>query len=245
MEDYILFLDETSATNENPYFCLGGFITKRNYYESVITKEIRILKENHNIPMEVPLHYTEIKNSKKYFSIYKKKGGNARRALLLQDFANLLKRLDIITLGTYGNVCDIKYVANNNRIHVYDVMFLSILDQYMAFLSKKEACGSVYIESRTFNEDAGLHKTYYNYLNNGSALFKSETICAHLGGMAFIIKNDNCAGLQVADFIPIGFTRYLNSKTNNFELNSIIVGKLYEHNTSYERILGLRNYFGI
>ena len=156
--------------------------------------------------MEVPLHYTEIKNSKKYFSIYKKKGGNAHRALLLQDFANLLKRLDIITLGTYGNVCDI---------------------------------------SRTFNEDAGLHKTYYNYLNNGSALFKSETICSHLGGMAFIIKNDNCAGLQIADFIPIGFTRYLNSKTNNFQLNSIIVGKLYEHNTNYERILGLRNYFGI
>ena len=64
MKEYILFLDESKVTAQNPYFCLGGFISSRDYYESVIVKGVENLKARHNIKHETSLHYTDIKNSK-------------------------------------------------------------------------------------------------------------------------------------------------------------------------------------
>lgn len=43
MKEYILFLDESKVTAQNPYFCLGGFISPRDYYENVIVKGVEDL----------------------------------------------------------------------------------------------------------------------------------------------------------------------------------------------------------
>ena len=51
MKEYILFLDESKVTAQNPYFCLGGFISPRDYYENVIVKGVEDLKILSEIPL--------------------------------------------------------------------------------------------------------------------------------------------------------------------------------------------------
>ena len=44
-EEYILFLDETLKTSNNPYFSLAGIIVKRKYYEDVFITRVNTIKK--------------------------------------------------------------------------------------------------------------------------------------------------------------------------------------------------------
>ncbi len=73
----------------------------------------------------------------------------------------------------------------------------------------------------------------------------------HLGQLAgnnylmatigFIIKGDNCIGLQVADIIPARFMRIINQQSDNYLLNKTFHEKMYCFDTPKEKILGLKN----
>ena len=59
--------------------------------------------------------------------------------------------------------------------------------------------------------------------------------------MEFIVKGDNCIGLQIADIIPARLMRLVNNKSDDFLLTKTFQEKLYCYNTNKQNILGLKN----
>ena len=243
MNEYILFLDESGVNPGNEYFCLGGFIISRQTYENKIIKEVETLKTNHSIPHEVPLHYTDIKNSKGYFSIFKSKNGDAKRSALLLDVVKLIHDSDLTTIGCYCHKNNFEaQFQTYSRCDLYGIMLKKIMEQYIMFLLENNATGSIYIESRTFNEDNMLHDIFNSYLEHGSEIFSPKTIKNTLKTITFVIKRDVSSGVQLADFVPIGFLRKINGLKDNYNLSQTIYSKLYKNGTIYKNSLGLVNY---
>ena len=246
MEEYILFLDETKTTSNNPYFCLGGYITTREYYEDTIIKSIEKLKGDNSIGSKIPLHYTDIKNGNGNYSYLRAEHGKHLRTKLMVDIVNLIKQLNIIVMGDYCNKKSLNNILSKNiTIDIYAILLYEIMEQYMFFLIEHNAHGSIYVESRTFNEDSILQKVFYNYRENGSPLFSRNIVQKHLKTMTFLIKKEVCYGIELADFIPISLTRDINNAKDSYNISSAVLSKLYKRDTEYEKMVGLKNYMHI
>lgn len=244
MKEYILFLDESKVTAQNPYFCLGGFISPRDYYENVIVKGVEDLKAKHNIKHETSLHYTDIKNSKGEFINFKTDSGNKLRMSLMNDIVKFISSLDIVTIGNYCNKKAMnKLIGSYVKFDVYTTLLHEILNQYLVYLLENGGHGSIYIESRTFNEDSVLQKEFYRYKEHGSVLFNSDIIQKYLKTITFCMKKDVCNGLEIADFIPVSFIRYINKGKDNYELSAAVLSKLYKNGTIYKEAVGLKNLY--
>ena len=111
----------------------------------------------------------------------------------------------------------------------------------MHFLIEHQGIGSVCIESRTFKENMYLERNHFDYTEKGSVYYDSKHTHSHLSTIAFVIKGDNCIGLQVADIIPARFMRIINGQRDNYQLNKLFHEKLYFYGTEKESVLGLKN----
>lgn len=76
-------------------------------------------------------------------------------------------------------------------------------------------------------------------------MFDSDITQNHLKTITFVIKRDVSSGIQLADFIPVGFLREINTFKNKYNLQSTIYEKLYKRGTSYEKSHGLLNYMNL
>ena len=133
-------------------------------------------------------------------------------------------------------------IYKDNSHSNYDIGFYYLLDNYMHYLKSKNAYGQICIESRTLKENSYLQKTFYEYVNNGSLYFSNHDTSNYLTSLGFIIKGDNCIGLQIADIVPSQLLRYKNGVKKDFhKLAKTLSSKIYKTNTEYEFILGLRN----
>ena len=85
-----------------------------------------------------------------------------------------------------------------------------------------------------------LENNYYDYINDGSIYFSSTDTLKHLASIGFIIKEDNCIGLQVADVLPSRLMRMVNGLKDNYRLDAAIKTKIYKSGTDFESIVGLK-----
>lgn len=238
MDEYILFADETKKTPSNPYFCFAGFVIKRTDYENILIPKINQLKEKHLETTDIILHYTDIKNNKGPFSVFQ---NSTKRNHFWQDFVSIIKSVDIHILGVYFDQNIMNEVYGKGATTYYDIAYRHLLENYMHFLKSKNGIGSVCIESRTFKENMFLERNHFDYTSTGSIYFSSKDTSTHMATIEFVIKGDNCIGLQVADVIPARLMRIVNRQTDNHLLNKTIYDKLYWHGTDKEKILGLKN----
>lgn len=239
--EYIMFVDETDPGNGSEYFCLSGLIVTRSDYENIIIKNVNLLKKKHFNNNNIVFHYTEMKNNNGEFNILKE----ARvRNNFYVDFVNLLRNSNIAIISTYFDKAHMIKTYGKCAVSDYDVAFKTLLENYVHFLSKNFGDGMVVMESRLFNENANLQNTFYQYLNNGSELFPSETIRYHLKCLGFLVKNENCIGLQLADFIPATIIRIIKNSSDKYSIQKTIRSKVYYFDTDYEQILGIRNILG-
>ena len=160
------------------------------------------------------------------------------------DFVNILQSSDITILSSYFDKNDMKATYGKCAVSDYDVAFKTLLENFVHFLRNNNGDGMVIMESRLFNENANLQNTFYQYINMGSELFSSSIVKYHLKCLGFVVKNDNCIGLQIADFIPATIVRIIKDKIDKFSIQKTIHEKIYCHDTEYEKILGIRNILG-
>lgn len=239
--EYIMFVDETDTCNGSEYFCLSGIIIKRSEYEDIIIKNVNKLKEKHFNNSNIVFHYTEMKNNDREFSILQ--DANVRNKFYI-DFVKLLNASNITILSSYFNKEHMIKTYGRCAVSDYDVAFKTILENFVHFLHKNYGDGMVVMESRLFNENANLQNTFYQYINNGSELFSSKIIKYHLKCLGFLVKNENCIGLQLADFIPATIIRIIKDSPDKFSMQKVIRSKVYCYNTDCENILGIRNVLG-
>ncbi|MBR1599213.1 MAG: DUF3800 domain-containing protein [Lachnospiraceae bacterium] len=238
LSEYILFADETKKTSVNQYFCFAGLIIKRGVYENILIPEINKLKQNYFNSTDVVFHYTEMKNNKGVFNIFR---DNTIRNKFWTDFYNTMNNIDFTTMGVYFDQSLMKNLYKGSGTTNYDIAYRHLLENYMHFLKGNDGIGSVCIESRTFKENVFLQKNHFDYLENGSIYYSNKEVVKYLSSIGFIIKGDNCVGLQIADIIPARFMRIVNKQKDNNNLNELFHKKMYYYNTKEEKILGLKN----
>lgn len=237
-EEYILFADETKKTPQNPYFCFAGLIIKRCDYEDVLVPKINNLKEKHFGRTDIIFHYTDMKNNKGEFSGFR---DSSIRNKFWTEFVNIIKTINFHTIGVYFDQNLMKELYKNGGTTNYDIAYRHLLENYMHFLKEHDGVGSICIESRTFKENMFLQRNHFDYIEKGSIYYSSKNTSDHLATIGFVIKGDNCIGLQIADIIPARFMRIINKQSDNYLLNKTFHEKMYCYGTQEEPILGLKN----
>jgi len=61
-----------------------------------------------------------------------------------------------------------------------------------------------------------------------------------LSTLSFFTKKDNCAGLQIADFVPDSFIRELNGSKNFYNVKAIFLERLFGIEQNQQTTLGLK-----
>lgn len=237
MDEYILFVDETKKTPHNPYFCMSGICFQRSYYEDTVVQEVNTLKKKHFNDTSVIFHYSDMNNKRNDFKIFK--DGKLRQRFWT-DYSNMLKKLDFTTFGVYYNQDDMKKIYGKGRSSNYDIAFVALLKNYLHFLKSVNGIGSICIESRGFKENATLQRSYYEYLETGSMFFPYDIYEKHLSTIGFIVKGDNCVGLQIADVSPSALLREINATKDFYGLGKKYREKLYYYDKPYQDVLGMK-----
>lgn len=236
--EYILFADETKKTPQNLYFCFAGLIIKRSDYESILVPKINELKQKHFGKTDVIFHYTDMKNNRGDFVTFV---DSTTRNKFWTEFIKIIKQIDFTTMGVYFDQNMMKELYGSGGTTNYDIAYRHLLENYMHFLKENDGVGSICIESRTFKENMFLQKNHFDYIEKGSIYYDNKKTSKHLATIGFIIKGDNCIGLQIADIIPARFMRIINKQSDNYLLNKTFYEKMYYYNTPKESILGLKN----
>lgn len=236
--EYILFADETKKTPKNPYFCFAGLIIKRCDYEDVLVPKINELKKKYFGKTDIIFHYTDMKYNKRDFTSFR---DSTVRNQFWTEFVNIIKTIDFTTIGVYFNQNMMKELYKDSGTRSYDIAYRHLLENYMHFLKEKNGVGSICIESRTFKENMFLQRNHFDYIEHGSIYYDYKNTYQHLASIGFVVKGDNCIGLQIADIIPARFMRIINKQSDNYLLNKTFHEKMYNYGTPKESILGLKN----
>ena len=72
-------------------------------------------------------------------------------------------------------------------------------------------------------------------------IFLSKIFDKHLSSVGFVVKGDNCIGLQIADVLPSALLRKINGTKDFYNFGEMYRKKLYCYNTDEQDILGLKN----
>lgn len=240
MADYILFLDEANVTSTNPFFCLGGIIIKRDEYENALIPTINALKIKYFSNTSVLFHYTDMKKNKGDF---KKFLDGSIRVQFWNEFNNVLKNIEFVTIGTYLEYNTFQETFKPVKNKHYSVAFIDLMNNYITYLRTQKAIGSIVVESRQWKENADIQEVFHNMLAFGTAMYSSEECSRYLSTLGFIIKKDNCVGLQIADFVPDTFVRTKNNSKNFYNVSNNFMNKMFSINGKYQDIVGLHKLF--
>jgi hypothetical protein len=237
MDEYILYLDETAKSTCNPYFCLAGIIVKRKDYEDNVIPQINVLKKKYFSTTDIIFHASAMNRKEKEFNIFK---DNIVNRNFWNEYVTLINIFPFTTLGVYFDQAQMSSLFKTNQINFYNIAFVEIIRNYIHFLKENNGIGSIIIESRSFRQNAALQNDYYQFIKNGSWFYSAEDFQKHLSSLGFIVKKDNCIGLQVADFCPLALTKVLNARKDSFNLGKTYYNKLYKISTPELELLGLK-----
>lgn len=239
MKDYLLYVDETKSSSTQPYFCFAGIAVERLYYEKTLIHDVNALKIKHFGKSDIVFHFSDMKKNRGGFSALQ---DTTLRNSFWQDYVNLLSNASFDILGIYFNDEKMKYMQHGKSKNNYNIGFHALLDNFMHYLTSHDAYGQICVESRSFNENRFLFDVFYKYQQNGSIYFSENDIRQHLSSVGFIVKGDNCIGLQLADPVPSQMMRYKSGyKKDFYGLYNTLSSKLYNAGTEYENILGIKN----
>ncbi|MCL1820039.1 MAG: DUF3800 domain-containing protein [Oscillospiraceae bacterium] len=242
MAEYILFLDETKSNADNPYFCLAGFAIMKDDYENVLIPAINDFKKKYYGDTNVVFHFTKMK---KNINILGQLKPQTERIDFWADLHSAFELLPIITFGCYFDSKKAKdvYPRPKRGITEYDIALYYIAENYAHYLRSIGGVGSIILESRTMKENQKILDYFYSLQHNGTLLVPTEDIRRHISSIGFIIKQDNCAGLQVADFIPSSFITIKRGKLDYYGFGKLYTDKLYSSDNTDRDMLGLRKIF--
>lgn len=224
---YTLYLDESTTFKYNPYtharenehFCIAGIIVLDDEYSS-LEQDLNCLKRavwsEYEHPENIILHQMNISKAEdgrldvNKYPEYAKFSANTNRKF----FYNELKK--VYTNGRYtiiGGSVDKTNLYNNysiigkNESDEYLVCLQLLLENYCHFLCINNGMGKIVYESREEKADERLRDKFYHIKLMGSMYINKSTTEKRLLGMELVNKQANCAGLQLADFIPNSFAR--------------------------------------
>lgn len=245
MDEYVLYLDESYTYKNNgkkPAFAVGGFIVRKSDISKINEKIDELKREvwgDLTNPTDVILHELDLKNAlnprkkrEKLKSEYVRFKNNHKKATVIyRRLSQIIKTQDIHTLGCV--VIKNRYFDNFPKVIGNEISLVCmqiIIENYVHFLFRHDAKGSIVYESRDAMDNTMLTR-YYQIASIGTMYVNPSAIQQRISCFEFIHKKDNNQCLQLADFIPNMIARKMSNKTiypNTVDLLNNILLKSYD-----------------
>lgn len=241
MEEYILFLDESNVTKTNPFLLLGGIIISRKEYKDTLLPAILDCKMILGNP-HIIFHYTDIIKKQKDFSCM---CGDSN---MCNDFwkhlQNGLTQTDFRILSSFINIKKYNDEYPKNISHdSYELLFSTIINNYIHFLHKHKSRGCIIFESREETQNKKIQQYYFHILKNGTNIYQSNAIEYYITTTSFLVKEENCIGLQIADLVAYNSIKHINGLSVKHNMWEILKPKLYNGESNNTDSYGLVKLF--
>ena len=234
MDKYILYLDESHIGGA--YSCVGGVIVKESEI-SLISADLNNLKKklwpNDAHPEKYILHEKELSEAKKYGKISQPHYGIFRTKQncnkLYAGLSEIVKCYGIFTLGTCIDGMSLKNKYPGEVNPNLTIALQMLLENYCHFLTTNHAYGDVCYESLQEPGNTPLRQRFYELQALGTMYYTSHTFQTHIGDIKFLPKNQNVAGLQLADFVPNTYARLVaKKKPKHTDFKKVVMRKAYD-----------------
>ncbi len=250
MNQYTLYLDESETFTKkgDRFFAIGGVIINQ-VQEGKVESDLNVLKNglwdgNPNAQQFI-LHEKEItevqrngRTSNKQYNIFRQKSISNH---LYTGLSRILKQNNIETMCVCLDKSELSKLypgeVNDNLTIAIQMLF----ENYCHFLIKNNANGCICYESLQEPGNQPLRQRFYELAALGTMYYTSHCFQTHISGIDFQSKNENVAGLQLADFIPNTFARKcakLNPKHKSFK--DTVLKNAYDGGMKLERKYGLK-----
>ena len=240
MKEYFLFLDESKNTPPSVYFALGGCAIEKEVYEEKICPYVKDLKRDVFGDENVVLHETELRLAKK--EIYKGMRRKEKRELFWDGMGKMFDKNDITVFAAVMNPGE--YRACYNSIFLNDEYFVCleiIIENFVHFLEKHGAIGTIYLESQNPKADNRLTNYFQQLMKRGTRCMNNHAVRTQIATLNFYQKSDLNIGLQIADFIPNTMKKYAHGVENKKpSIESEIASCLYDGQVGAASIFGLK-----
>jgi len=238
MDEYFLFLDESNSIGPLTYFCLAGYIISRDEYADELIPRINALKQSTFGKTDVILHEKDIRDTTGDFRCLSNK---VNRDTFWSNINAIFDEINmsVVGAGVSRDIADAIYKSDHLNSD-YNIALQIILENYVCFLERSNAKGSVVIESTNETSDTRLRNLFHAIVSDGTLFLSRNAFQKYLTTISFHIKQDNNIGLQVADFIPNAINRKISGlKPKQYSTITAIEAKLYDGH------LGMKNRFGL
>jgi hypothetical protein len=227
MDKYNLYLDESQPMHILPFFCLAGCIIEEGEEYKNLSAKLNELKLNVFGDSSKSLHEQDVRNAVKGFEILKQR---EKREVFWSGFRKIFSDTQFWIISSAINSIEYgKLYTSCMANDTYHVTLQIVMENFVYFLVKNNATGMIYLEKTTDAESDRLRNHYHNILSTGTLYLSPTELQKRLSNINFLTKNDNNAGLQMADFIPNALNRMCTGlKPKKPSLVDIIENKFYD-----------------
>ncbi len=210
---FIAFFDECgdhSLTKINPQFSiflLCMVVVERKAYAQQIIPEMAAFKLRYFAHEGFNLHNRDIRKSEGPFTILQ---NSHVRHRFLSELSEMIKTLPFTLFCTAIQKDSYKTRYGDKARNPYDVALEYSFERALHFLeSHNETALPVIAETRGKQEDDELRASFYNLMTKGTHYNRAERFRLLECPISFRRKNDNIAGIQLADLCAHPVARHV------------------------------------
>ena len=226
-----LFLDESGDHNltkidpQYPVFVLGGVIVERNYAEGPLQAALDEFKREVLGNANIILHTADITRNRNGFERMKEA---AFRRLFLRRLNSLMRSLSYSVVA-----CVIRkdhYIGRYGAtaIDPYLLGFDVLVERFCWEMGQVSSGGVIIAERREATLDRLLEAAWSKQRISGTRYMRASQINSRITGLEIRAKQDNIAGLQLADLVVSPIGRHILGKPDREDW-SIVEEKLWRN----------------
>lgn len=205
----VFFIDESGDHNLKiidplyPLFILGGIIVEQDYAYGEMEERVNEFKLDLFGRTDLILHSADITRNKNGFEQMKEKEFRTRFYLKLNE---LMQTLDYKVVACVIKKEEHLIQYGSEALDPYLVSLEIIAERFCFEIASRPKAGLLVVEKRSQLLDAMLDLAWSNLRNRGTFFIKARTIRQSISDLVLKSKQENIAGLQIADLAltPIG-----------------------------------------
>ena len=227
MSDYTLYMDESETFNSAGYryFVMSGVIIPTMGCQLIEQKldQLKYVVWNGDpnctqyILHEKDVSFASAKKNRRqlnkipaYNRIFV---SGAKQRLLYNELSKLFKQSKLQTIGVCLNKTSLH--KSYGEKHMNDQLTIAaqfLIERYCQFLIQNAATGDICYEAMQQNQNLQIQQRLYELKALGTMYYSPETVQYRIREISFVAKQQNVAGLQLADFVPNTLGRYVAGK---------------------------------
>jgi hypothetical protein len=221
--DKILFLDESGDHNlvkidqSHPIFVLGGVVANKDYALGEMTDKVNQFKMDLFNTTNIILHTADFTRQKNGFEAMIDRGFCEN---FYQRLNKLISELDITIIA-----CAVKKQSHFERYGFEAVdpyhLSLNVLVERFCYMIEKEKKGIIVAEARDSTLDRQLDIAWLNLKISGTHFMQAVEINQKIKSLETRTKQDNLAGLEIADIIVTPIARRILKRQSRIDLEII------------------------